>query len=165
MNHAPCKGSSNILSSFLKLPLQGAWGCFIRLPRASALGCGGHWAFSPHLRVLTHPLMEDIGLSCLGKRQAEHSPYWLCIMPTILALASGRADYKTQNSKLKIQNSKLRSVQQFKTQNSKLKIALRATIQNSKFKIQNSFINIRLPLFEPRRLVERVGSHACRARG
>ena len=119
MNHAPCKGSSNILSRFLKLPLQGAWGCFIRLPRASALGCGGHWAFSPHLRVLTHPLMEDIGLSCLGKRQAEHSPYWLCIMPTILALASGRADYKTQNSKLKI--------------------ALRATTQNSKFKIQNSF--------------------------
>ena len=119
MNHAPCKGSSNILSRFLKLPLQGAWGCFIRLPRASALGCGGHWAFSPHLRVLTHPLMEDIGLSCLGKRQAEHSPYWLCIMPTILALASGRADCKTQNSKLKI--------------------ALRATTQNSKFKIQNSF--------------------------
>ena len=119
MNHAPCKGSSNILSRFFKLPLQGAWGCFIRLPRASALGCGGHWAFSPHLRVLTHPLMEDIGLSCLGKRQAEHSPYWLCIMPTILALASGRADCKTQNSKLKI--------------------ALRATIQNSKIKIQNSF--------------------------
>ena len=144
MNHAPCKGSSNILSRFLKLPLQGAWGCFIRLPRASALGCGGHWAFSPHLRVLTHPLMEDIGLSCLGKRQAEHSPYWLCIMPTILALASGRADYKTQNSKFKIQNSKfktqncapcnnsklkiqsskLRSAQQFKTQNSKLKTLL-----------------------------------------
>ena len=47
---------------------------------------------------------------------------------------------KGDNSKLKTQNSKLRSAQQFKIQNSKLKIALRAIIQNSKLKTQKSKI-------------------------
>mgnify|MGYP004420637509 CR=1 FL=1 len=42
---------------------------------------------------------------------------------------------KAHNSKLKTQNSTLRTAQQFKTQNSK---SASPTIQNSKLKIQNS---------------------------
>ena len=72
---------------------------------------GGHWAFllrQAASRAQPILAMHHANNSCSGKRQS-----------------------RLQNSKFKIQNSKLRSVQQFKTQNSKLKI------QNSKFKTQN----------------------------
>ena len=52
----PAKGSSNVPLFFLQLPLQGALVVYIRLPRAMP------WA------------MDDIGLSCLGKRQSRAQP-------------------------------------------------------------------------------------------
>ena len=54
--HPTCKGSSNVPLFFLQLPLQGALVVCICLPRAMPRA------------------MEDIGLSCLGKRQSRVQP-------------------------------------------------------------------------------------------
>ena len=45
-DNAPCKGNSNIPLFFYSCPYRARW-LLYPFTQGDALGCGGHWAFSP----------------------------------------------------------------------------------------------------------------------
>ncbi len=114
--------------------------------------------------------------SCSGKRQSrpfktQNSTFNIAHSATILALASGKADYNTQHSTLRIaHNSTLppatiqhRQSRQFKTQNSTLKTQNstlpKATTQHSKLNIAEGIASGLVSLHRPKPIQSYLLNH------